>query len=921
MSTLSCEAIRERIADGEADATLLAHAKDCAECRPILEALGEIDELVTTLPPIDAPEALVQATLATVRADADVGSTSLLAAAFAMLMSALGALAFAPLTFVRWVIGVGTARPPSESIEDRGKSLAPRGPGLAPILALSSVLVGIVGAVTMFSRSGSLAPTPATRASEQAPDFYPSAGEGVPEVVNGFDGDEDGRDHDWWNANMDRGEIGGQTQRELQALGYATASQSAAHSPPPPPTVAPSAADGQFAGLVVPRPSGSTDGWRDVPSHEAAAMAAPTPVTLGMPTTGTFLPAEQQGQLDDGNGDRLANLETEGEGRGRSGDDHSRALDQTIAPAHHGLRLETTPEETEIATDERAQAAVGGRSGPAAHARTRSAAPEQRAILTLDESGSLAGDDQGFEYRDTIAAPLTPGVWDRAQATTGLTFASSEGWWANTYVPGDARLRMLHARLAASGTTLPGSALTALTLAETASPTTPAVAPPTDRALAIGVHADTTAIEGPTRVRMEIALRAIEQASGRRGALRVALVVDARSPLSEDETAHLRSLLAALSRSLTPRDRVIMTAAGAHGGTLVPLSVLRHGQVEVALRHLGDGASADAFTTLDAALASGLEAVANVDDGAGLALLVTPDGAHDAAVDQALHLGAIAGVATTAVGVGTRASTTSLDAIALTGEGRRRLVLSDDDATRAVREELTAASRLVARAMRVRVHLADGVQLVDVIGSRALNADESRRTRESERAIDLSLARRLGIGQDRDDDDSGIRILVPSFYSGDSHTIVLDLLVSRPGAVADVDVRFKDLVRLGNGTASAALALEAGTAARGPHELRVVASYVGHEVASALDEAGDAMESGDSARASTRLSEALSLLRQARSQVDGLASVASITTDESLLTAFLSATARTGDSSIVAASLHYAAARRILVPQLEASTP
>jgi hypothetical protein len=210
---------------------------------------------------------------------------------------------------------------------------------------------------------------------------------------------------------------------------------------------------------------------------------------------------------------------------------------------------------------------------------------------------------------------------------------------------------------------------------------------------------------------------------------------------------------------------------------------------------------------------------------------------------------------------------------------------------------------------------------VDVVGSHSLDAQETRRTRESERAIDQSLARRLGIGQDRDDDDSGVRILVPSFYAGDSHTLVLDLLVSRPGPVLDVDVRFKDLVRLGNGTASSALALEAGTEPRGPQELRVVASYVGHDVAGALDEAATLVDRGDLGGARARLYEARTLIDQARTSIEGLGSVRTIAADASLLDQFIAAIDGASEPGLVAASLHYAAARRIVIPQLQASAP
>ncbi len=906
MTTLSCQQIRERLVDGDEDPTLRAHAEACAECQPILLALSDLDADLEAMSPIDAPDALVETTLARVRetntaeiAQLTVGAPSLLGAAFAMLTSAIGALLVAPLIAIRWLLGVGTERAKA-SIEDRGKTdRVTRGfrMGLAPTLAFGSTLIGVIAFATWQTLGVTVGSR--TRGAEGVVNALPIASH------DGYEGDDRG----YFEANLDQPT----TAQRQSADSWAARAQA-----PSMPTTAPAAAGlGDWQQADRAGAAGDELTEADIPAFEHGALGAASGNSRGLAATPT-----QTGTFGWDDADETLNgIDTDRELAQAQG---TRAHQAAAAP---GLPRPTTITEDTLALalDGRFAAAGEGAAEPGrtlGPTGTTTGTPEVRERVLRggrDERDSI---EDGEVFRSAETTPAAPSYWDLAQATSGLTFASSQSWWANTYVPGDARLRVLHARLAASPSALPGGTLSALALAESAAPTVPAVAAPTDRALAIGVHADTTAIEGPTRVRMEIALRAIDQAAGRRGALRIALVVDARGGLGTEEAAHLRSLLASLSHSLSPRDRVVLTAAGPGGGTLVPLGVLRHGQVEVALRHLASTTSTAGeaiATSLEDALAAGLEAVAVDDDGAGLALLVTPNGSHDGGVDQALHLGAVAGVPTTAVGIGTAATTSSLDAIALAGEGRRRMVLSDDDATRAVREELTAASRLVARALRVRIRLADGVQLIDVVGSHSLDADETRRTRESERAIDQELARRLGIGQDRDEEDSGVRILVPSFYAGDSHTIVLDLLVTRPGPVADVDVRFKDLVRLGNGTASSALSLEAGTEPRGPHELRVVASYVAHDVAGALDEAADRLERGDAAGARAQLTTVRALLDQARASVDGLASVSSIRTDSTLLDRFIAAIDAASDPALVASSLHYAAARRIVIPQLQAS--
>jgi hypothetical protein len=370
-----------------------------------------------------------------------------------------------------------------------------------------------------------------------------------------------------------------------------------------------------------------------------------------------------------------------------------------------------------------------------------------------------------------------------------------------------------------------------------------------------------------------------------------------------------------LARSAGSRDRVMLVSAGAHGGTLVPLGAMRAGAVEVALRHLfGSGDRSATRTSLTEAVSAAVQGVTS-DDGAGLVLLATPDGVHDAALEEVIRQGALGGVVTSAIGIATSA-TSNLDAIALAGQGRRGLVLNDADANRVVRSELTATARLIARALRLRVRLAPGVELIEVLGSHPLNQEESRRTRATETAIDQQLSRRLGIASDRDDDQDGIRILLPSFYAGDSHTVVLDLLVTRPGPVVDVDVQFKDLVRLGNGNVSAALALPSGTAARGVREQRVLASYIAHRVSMGLAAAGDLASHGDWSAATSRIEETRALIADARREVPALATLPSVQSDEVLLARYLASLGDGRQPQHVADSLHYASHRRLLLPQL-----
>jgi len=82
--------------------------------------------------------------------------------------------------------------------------------------------------------------------------------------------------------------------------------------------------------------------------------------------------------------------------------------------------------------------------------------------------------------------------------------------------------------------------------------------------------------------------------------------------------------------------------------------------------------------------------------------------------------------------------------------------------------------------------------------------------REVEQAVDLRVSNTLGIEADRTDDEDGIQIVIPAYYAGDDHAILLDVVASGPGKIAEVRVRYKDLVNLSNAVSRASLSLPAG---------------------------------------------------------------------------------------------------------------
>ena len=225
---------------------------------------------------------------------------------------------------------------------------------------------------------------------------------------------------------------------------------------------------------------------------------------------------------------------------------------------------------------------------------------------------------------------------------------------------------------------------------------------------------------------------------------------------------------------------------------------------------------------------------------------------------------ALAGVQVSTVSAGPAADPRALTAVADAGHGRRLLARSAPMARDALAGELAATGRAVARAVRLRIRLAPGVRLVGVLGSAPLDAPAADRVRAAERAIDAQVRAATGIAADRGADEDGLQIVVPAFYAGDRHVILLDLVAAGPGPLLDVRARFKDLVALDNGEAAASLALDpAGAAASAtPAARNVAANRARFGVGEALLEAADALGRGERDAAALTLASAARGLEQ-----------------------------------------------------------
>ncbi len=514
--------------------------------------------------------------------------------------------------------------------------------------------------------------------------------------------------------------------------------------------------------------------------------------------------------------------------------------------------------------------------------------------VSVDKKNRLAkirgAREAGAVPVDRIGAQLRAANFlQRAQTLENMTFQEPTGYWSNSYIPGDPAMRLLQARLRAWDRGAFGQDLRLERAVRTIVQPFDA---PGDAALAVYLHADAPAIEGPTRMRLQVGLKAAERQGGHRPAMNIGLVVDTRGITDANTGARIRALIAALNRVRQPEDRFSLTVAGPDGGLLVPPEQFRHGPLRVAMDRLF-GASRDtasAVIDLQQALAMATESVRQGDDpsailGSSLVVLVTGSSLAGElpALERIAHRNAVSGVPLSVVSLAARDDLTHIDRLVAAGQGNRRVLDRAQDADALVDRELHAASRAVARALRLRIRLAPGVKLIDVLGSRRLGEPQAQRVREAEQSIDKRLARNLGIQADRGEDEEGIQIVIPNFYAGDTHVVLLDVIAENPGAIAEVTLRYKDVAYLRNGVARASLTVGGGPRVSGPLERNVLKNLVAWEFARQARRVGRSLAAGDLHQARSRLATLRELIHGLRLEVAGWSNDLDLAADETML--------------------------------------
>ncbi len=392
---------------------------------------------------------------------------------------------------------------------------------------------------------------------------------------------------------------------------------------------------------------------------------------------------------------------------------------------------------------------------------------------------------------------------------------------------------------------------------------------------ALGLTADperTKIVETGGRTYLQVGLQAMKGEAARRPALNVALVIDTSGSMhQEGKMEAARRAAMRLVEGLGPGDILSVVSFDSAAKVVVPARKVDDRQsLKRRIEALQPGGETNIYDGLRLGYQEARKNSAR--DGVSLLILlsdgeVTSGVSDPAAFQQLVADQADAEVQTTSVGLGISYNEDLMLAIAREGKGNYHFIKDASDTEKVFQKELDELTQVVARAVKLRVRLADGVGLVRVLGSQVLDAAQAQQVRKEEQKIDRKVAEELGITTNRkQEDEPGIKMLIPNFFRGDSHVVMLEIEVPKgrnQRKIAEVFLKYKDLPHRANREAQATVRMQYT-----PHRSEMIASIrkpvkknlLGFQTGEALTQAAALLEQGRTADAVKLLDERMVVL-------------------------------------------------------------
>jgi len=328
---------------------------------------------------------------------------------------------------------------------------------------------------------------------------------------------------------------------------------------------------------------------------------------------------------------------------------------------------------------------------------------------------------------------------------------------------------------------------------------------PQDRALALAVDLERTKIlEEGGRTYLQVGLQGIKREAPKRPPLNVALVIDRSGSMGDEgKLEAVKQAAVKFVEGITSSDFLAVVCYDDAVQVLFPSGKVG-GKTQV--KQLIWGLRPGGGTNIYAGLRAGYRELRKHyrDEGVNVVLLLSDGqvtvGVQDLPSFRRLARGAFEeGLTTTAIGVGLEFNEELMLEVARAGKGNYHFIQDAASIDEIFQQEFQALTHIVAKALRLRIKLHDQVQLVKIFGAQQLTAEEVEQVKAEERHIDRRVYEELGITPDRQKqpEEPGVKILIPHFYLGDSHVVMMEIAVpsgKRTLPVAEVFLKYKDLV-------------------------------------------------------------------------------------------------------------------------------
>ena len=443
------------------------------------------------------------------------------------------------------------------------------------------------------------------------------------------------------------------------------------------------------------------------------------------------------------------------------------------------------------------------------------AMPQEYQKSAFANPGGSFGGQQQSQRRSRLAMANPPGF---APAAPPAVY-NPNMYVADTYIGGNGERDRL-AKLIQAGVLVDGKRVKLEAFTHNY-----AQAFPIPELTALNVSADTVQskiIQSGAHTYLQIGLQAMKGELPRRPPLNLALVIDRSGSMADEHKLEFaKSAAVQLVNSLTASDTFSLVAFDNEADVLVPAQhVTDKAHIRKLISALKPGGGTNIFEGLTKAYQQIHKRLST--DGVNRVILLS-DGEVTVGVNDAQQFHHLAAaevdkdVETSAVGVGVEFNEDLMLSLARDGKGNYHFLRDGADTQRVFARELDELTHVVAKAVKVRIQLAPGVGLIRVLGAPTLDSQQTALIKKEEKKIDRKVADELGIAPDRQNtpDEPGIKMLIPAFYRGDSHVIMLEVKVPpqmSPTAVtcpiASVSVKYKDITNMTNREANASVVVQ-----------------------------------------------------------------------------------------------------------------